>query len=306
MAIITPDFIRALNTAYQKHFQDALGKAESTYSLIATVVASTTASNTYGWLGQFPRMREWIGDRVLKDMAAKGYSIPNKPFEASIKVLRTDIEDDNLGLYTPMVKEMGYAAAVYPDEYVYGLLAKGHLELCYDGQSFFDTDHPVYPEVDGTGTPTTVSNIFTPTTGDDGAAWYLLDTSRTLKPLIFQERKKPVFTYMTKDDDENVFMRNEFRYGVDARSNVGFGFWQMAARSTLELNSENLRKVYDAMRNQKADGGRPLDVRPTLLVVPTTLEGKAQAVIATQRLANGADNPNYNLVKIHATPWLNV
>ncbi len=54
MAIITPALISALKTSFQKHFQDALATAPSTYLQVATVIPSTTASNTYGWLGQFP------------------------------------------------------------------------------------------------------------------------------------------------------------------------------------------------------------------------------------------------------------
>lgn len=33
---------------------------------------------------------------------------------------------------------------------------------------------------------------------------------------------------MTKIDDEAVFTRKEFRYGVDCRDAAGFGFWQLA------------------------------------------------------------------------------
>lgn len=304
MAIVTPALISALKTSFEKHFQDALATAPSAYLEIATVIQSTTASNTYGWLGQFPKLREWIGDRVIKDMAAQGYQISNKLFESTVGVKRTDIEDDNLGVYTPLMQEMGRAAGVHPDELVFDLLKAGHTSLCYDGQNFFDTDHPVHPNVDGTGTPVMVSNLFTPAE-NPGPAWYLLDTSRSLKPLIYQERVKPAFTSMTKEDDEQVFMADEYRYGVRARSNVGFGFWQLAAMSTKPLNASNFREVYNALRNQKADGGRPLGVKPTLLVVPTTLDEAAREVVGVSRLANGADNPNYNLVKVLDTPWLN-
>lgn len=305
MAMITPALLKALNTAFQKHFQDGLARAQSTYQEIATVVPSNTTSNTYGWLGQFPKLREWIGSRVVKSMATQGYLITNKKYESTVGVLRTDIEDDNLGIYKPIFEEMGYAAAVHPDELTYAILALGIQELCYDGQFFFDTDHPVYPEVDGTGTPTTVSNLFRPSSGADAPAWYLLDTSRALKPIIYQERIKPSMTTMIKEDDEDVFMNDQYRYGIRARGNVGFGFWQMASCSTLDLNSTNFNTVFESMRNQITDGGRPLDIKPTLLVVPTTLETKAKEIIEKQRLANGEDNINYNRVKIHATPWLN-
>lgn len=301
MAIITPSLIQSLKTGFQKHFQDGLETAPSEYSKIATVVQSTTASNTYGWLGQFPQFREWIGDRVLNDMAAHGYAITNKLWESAVGVKRTDIEDDNLGIYAPLFNEAGRASAALPDELVFSMLADGVSEPCYDGQNFFDTEHPVYPKVDGTGTPDLVSNLYS----GASTAWYLLDTSRALKPLIFQERVKPNFTAMTDENDEAVFMRDEYRYGIRARSNVGFGFWQMAAMSTKELTAQNFEEVYDAMRSQKADGGRPLDIRPTLLVVPTGLRAAAKKVVGTATLPGGGDNPNYGLVDVLEVAWLN-
>lgn len=62
--------------------------------------------------------------------------------------------------------------------------------------------------------------------------WYLLCTTRSIKPIIYQERKKIKFTTKTADTDDNVFLRNEYLYGADGRNNVGYGFWQMAYGST--------------------------------------------------------------------------
>ncbi|HDI6128473.1 TPA: Mu-like prophage major head subunit gpT family protein, partial [Escherichia coli] len=60
------------------------------------------------------------------------------------------------------------------------------------------------------------------------SAWFLFDTSRSVKPLIFQQRKKPVFVEQTDYNSDNVFMRKKFRFGAEARCNGGYGFWQMA------------------------------------------------------------------------------
>lgn len=68
--------------------------------------------------------------------------------------------------------------------------------------------------------------------------WFLLCTGRFLKPIIYQIRKKIKFTSLTKDTDENVFMRDEFVYGADGRSNAGYGFWQMAYGSTGEAEPQ--------------------------------------------------------------------
>lgn len=303
MAIVTPEMIKALGIGFKASFQAALESTPSEFKKLATVVNSSTASNTYGWLGQFPQLREWVGNRVVKDMAAHGYQITNKLFESTVGVKRTDIEDDSVGIYTPLFGEMGRAAASHPDELIFALLQAGHATQCFDGKNFFDTEHPVFPSVDGTGVPSVVSNSFAPL-ADPGPAWYLLDTNRALKPLIYQERTKPEFAYMTKEDDEQVFTADEFRYGIRLRCNVGFGFWQLAAKSTEPLTKEAFERAYSAMRRLKADGGRPLNVRPSLLVVPSTLRSDAMSIVGVERLANGASNPNYKLVDLLETSWL--
>lgn len=298
--IITPDTLKALFTGFKKNFQDGLKVADSQYKDIATVVPSSTASNTYGWLGQWPKFREWVGDRVFNNMKAHDYAIKNKHFESSVKVNRDDIADDNIGIYAPMMTEVGRATAVFPDEQVFALLKDAHNVLCYDKQNFFDTDHPVYEKVDGTGQATTVSNLF----AGDQEAWYLLDTSRALKPIIYQERKAFDFTAMTADTDESVFMRNEYRYGVDGRSAVGVGFWQMALKSQEALDKAGFEKAYNAMITLKGDGGRPLAIRPTVLLVPPSLENAAKEIVEADRLANGAYNPNKGKCKVMVSPWL--
>ena len=301
MAVLTPALLTALYTGFRAEFQRVYGETPSSWDKVATLMPSASKSNTYGWLGQFPRLAEWIGSRVVRDMAAHGYTITNKLFEATAGVPRVDIEDDSVGIYKPLFGEMGRAAKSFPDELVYGLLALGGSTLCFDGQYFFDVDHPVYPNVDGTGEAAIVANYAAGTE----TPWYLVDASRVLKPLIFQERTKPELTAMADAKDEEVFMTDTYRYGVRYRCNAGFGFWQTALCSKKPLTTDNFNAAYDAMCAFTADGGRPLGVKPSLLVVPTTLRTKANEVVTVSRLANGADNPNAGIVDVLVTPWLN-
>ena len=190
MAIVTSSLIQTLRTGYSKAFQEALAKAPTQWASVATRVPSGNSSNTYGWLGQFPKLREWTGDRVFKSIKEHGYAVTNKLYEATVDIPRTAFEDDELGVYSPLFSEMGYAAATHPDEIVFGLLAAGRTTDCYDGKKFFAADHPVYPNVDGTGSAATASNLLRPAAVEsvvtDKTAWYLLDVSRPLKPFIFQ------------------------------------------------------------------------------------------------------------------------
>lgn len=273
--LVTPQALTALFTSYRSEYQRAFIDTPTDWQRIATEVPSTSSSNTYGWLGQFPAFREWVGERVLRDMASHAYTIVNKKFESSVSVPRDAIEDDEVGVYGPLFQEMGRAAKAHPDELVFALLKAGLTTACYDGQNFFDTDHPLYPNSDGTGTATSVSNYQDGT----GPAWYLLDVSRAIKPILFQKRRPYDLKAMTKPEDEAVFMQDVYRYGVDARVNTGFGLWQFAFCSKAPLNAENYAAARAAMKDFKADGGRPLGVRPGLLVVPSSLEGAARKLV---------------------------
>lgn len=78
MAIVTSSLIQTLRTGYSKAFQEALAKAPTQWASVATRVPSGNSSNTYGWLGQFPKLREWTGDRVFKSIKEHGYAVTNQ------------------------------------------------------------------------------------------------------------------------------------------------------------------------------------------------------------------------------------
>ncbi|EBC4877333.1 head protein [Salmonella enterica] len=302
--IITPASISALNVAYNKHFQNGVKTADSSYKQIAMVVPSTAAANVYGWLGKFPQMKVWPkgASRQVQNMAAHAYTLPNIKYESTVGVDLESIEDDLVGAYGPIFEMQGQEAEQYPNRDIFSLLKDGHNSLCYDGQFFFDTDHPVYPKVDGTGTAEAVSNVFVGT----GEAWYLMDTTKPVKPLIFQERVKPQIVNKTSaKDSDHVNETDELLYGIRARSAAGFGLWQLCVKSTKPLNAANFEEAWKTLRNMKGDGGDPLNVTPNLLVVPPNLEGAAQTVVGKETLANGESNTNYNKAKILDTAWLN-
>jgi phage major head subunit gpT-like protein len=298
MAQITAALLADLRTTVSAAFNRGLGQAESDWARIAFQVPSASKSNTYGWLGKFPSMREWIGERVINMMAEHAYEIVNRDFEQTIGVDRNDIKDDNLGIYGPMFQEMGEAVAALPDQLVFGALAGGFERACYDGQFFFDTDHP---RLDAAGRTVSWSNM----QAGAGTPWFLLDVSRSIKPIIYQLREP--FTLVSKDkpDDDNVFMLKQYIYGTDGRCNVGYGFPQMAFGSKAELTPANYAVARASIRGLKGDYDRPLGLgRKLLLVVPETLEGKARALLMAERDADGATNIWKDSADMLVTSWL--
>ena len=304
--IINDANLASLRTNLRREFQTGLdmGNGQVFHREIAMRVPSTTKSNTYGWLSKFPKMREWVGDRVLKDLAEDSYVIANKLYEATVEVERTDIEDDILGIYAPIAQAAGHETAIKPSRDLAALMAAGTATLCYDGQNFFDTDHPVYANEDGTGAATTVSN-YDDNGGVGGTAWYLLDCSRPVKAFIHQERMLPEFdTLDNPRTNDQVFMRDVFLYGVRYRMNVGFGLWQCAYRSEKPLTAANFEAAYTALQSIKRDGGEPMGIMPTHLVVPPGLRSDALKIAQAEFINGGDSNVNAKAVKPLVVPWL--
>lgn len=295
--IINRQNLNAAFTGFRTVFNQAFEGAESHWHRVAMEVPSTTSQEVYPWLGAITRFREWIGDRVIQNLKTYDFTIKNKSWENTVGVDRDHIADDQLGIYKPLFWQLGLDAKQHPDELVFGLLAAGFATLCYDGQYFFDTDHPV---LQADGSVASVSNF----QGGAGTAWFLIDDTRAIKPIIYQVRQGYNLVKMDADTDEAVFSRKEFRYGVDARSNVGFGLWQLAYASKQVLDVANYGAARAAMLGLKGDNGRPLGLRPKLLVVPPSLEQAALEVVQAERLASGATNIYRNTAQILVCPWL--
>ena len=287
----------SLRVGYSTAYQNGLGQAAALHAMVATIVRATQKEQKYGWLGKMPNVREWIGPRAIQNLMQHDYSIREVPLELTIGVDKDDIETDNLGIYTPLFTEMGMSSGSYKDTLIFGLLQNGFSTTCYDGQNFIDTDHPV---LDADGTEISVAN----TDGGSGTPWFLLDVSRAIKPLILQVRKEFEFVSMTDLTNPNVFMNKEFVYGVDARMNAGFGFWQMAWGSKQTLNAANYAAARAGIGGMKGDYGRPLGLTPRLLVVPPSLESAALKIVNNELGANGETNEWKGTAEVMVCPWL--
>ncbi|EHY4696834.1 Mu-like prophage major head subunit gpT family protein, partial [Salmonella enterica] len=209
-------------------------------------------------------------------------------------------DDDILGIYSPIFQEMGRAAGCFPDELVFQALANADKTACYDGQNFFDAEHPVYEKVDGTGKMVPTSNLFTAKVGAAGATtaytgpgWYLMDCTRVIKPIIYQNRRNPELVMQADPKTGVTFTDNQIVFGASLRSNVGYGFWQMAQMMKAPLNSDMFWEAWQAITDRKADGGRPLGLRPSVLVVPPSLEKVATKLLERElTVDDGATTTN--------------
>lgn len=297
--IINASAISAIFVNLKATFAKAFDAAPSVWEKVAMLVPSTGSQNDYSWIDNFPKMRQWVGEKAVKSLAAFNYTLVNKPFEATVGVKRDDIEDDNLGIYAPQAQMAGFSAKQWPDELIMDIVNGAFTNLCFDGQYFCDTDHSVAgASVSNKGTAAlsvasqaaaiasygaarTAMRKFKDDEGrplnitpnvllvppalehialalinndrlDDGkanpykgtaevvvdarltsdTAWFLLDTTKPVKPFVFQRRKEPVFVSQTDMSATDVFLRGEYKFGAEARGNAGYGLWQLCYGST--------------------------------------------------------------------------
>ena len=282
----------ALNTVFNGAFEGA----PSFHEQVAMVVPSSSRTNDYKFMLQFPMLREWLGDRQIRSLAASTFEIVNRDYEATVELDRNDIEDDQYGVYNPIVAELGRAAKQHPDFLIANLLSEGFTTACFDGKPFFAADHPV-----GAG-------VQSNTGGGTGTAWYLLDATRAIRPFIFQRRSAPQLISQDSPSDEHYFMRKKFRYGVDYRGAVGYGLWQLAYGSKNTLNSANYAAARTAMMQLKNEDGVPLGIRPNLLVVPPSLELAGKEILAAELLGVTGEGTKANIwrgtAELLVVPWL--
>lgn len=298
--IVNRQNLALLTQAVQATFAlgaSALQASDVDISAVAMEVPSTTGENIYPYLRSMGQIREWIGDRVIQNLAQGDYKITNKSFEQTHGIPRVAVEDDQYGIYKPMFQQLGANVANFPASKVYAQLKSGFNTLGPDGQYFFDVDHPVGKP----GLEASVSNFM----GGSGEGWYIVDARKVFKPIVWQPRKAFNLVTQFNEEDPRVFQAAEYVWGVDGRAGVGFSpFWQLAFASKNAMTATEVSAMLVAMASQKDDNGNPLAVRGTHLVCSPTLGETARKIVTQERLANGEDNVLKGRLIVVESPWL--
>lgn len=72
-----------------------------------------------------------------------------------------------------------------------------------------------------------------PLLNNQAAVWYLHQTSGgVVKPFIFQTRQAPVWVYKNRPDDDAVFLRKKFLFGLDVRGAAGVSLYFYSAKAS--------------------------------------------------------------------------
>lgn len=288
--LITNATLEALRTGFRTEFQKGIAAQTPQYAVMTTVVPSSTKVETYGFLSGFPIFRKWLGEKRIRSMKEKAYQLVNDNFEATIGIHKDKIRDDNLGLYGPLVQGWGQDAGALSDRLAFEALANGHVRVCFDGQNFFDAEHPMGREGAAAHSNINAAGAVQP--------WYLLDCSKPLKPILLQEREKPNFAMVVDPTDSHVFKTGEYLMGGEARAAAGYTYWQLAYRSTATLNQENYLAAVQAMAGITDDEGEPLGIKPTHIVVGSSNKASARNLFKKANLVGGESNVYFEDVAV--------
>lgn len=131
-----------LEKGLRAEFMKAYSSQEDSAIISAAMkVNSSAASEKFGWLGSAPMMQEFKDEKVPKGLLDFNYTVTNVPYEATIKVDKFTLRNDQLGAVQVRVRDLAARARVFPIKLLVDLLVAGSSQLCYDGQAFFSASH---------------------------------------------------------------------------------------------------------------------------------------------------------------------
>jgi phage major head subunit gpT-like protein len=239
----------------------------------------------FDWLGDSYEMREWVGPRIARQLKSFEYEVTYKEYELTHKVLRRDVIDNIIGPYNMAAFSGGTGAALLKPRLVSEALADGTSVVCYDGQFFFDTDHPVGEE----GDAITVSNYFNAGGAQAAHPWYLMDlsASRAVKPIIALTREEAQYVSYQNLSDPSVFYNKEYIFGAQKSMGVAYGLWQTAARCEADITVNKIIEIDTAMSaytgDNKNENGRrkKLGIKPTHIVFGRSQRERVKALLGS-------------------------
>lgn len=262
-----------------------------------TEVNANTKRVLMSWLGQAASLKKWEGRRHVRENTGNEFIVTSEKFESTESIDMDDMEDfAERDALTERVRLMGEAAAQHKDSLIGSFLTNDSTTaVAYDGVPLFSASHT---RKDGS----TYSNF---TTGGS-APWYLMDTSARAKGVVFVTRKGYETRTVMAQQDGNLegFMTDKHYFGVKARVAVHPGEPSRMYRSDTTLDDTNFRLEWTKITSYKGDGGRPIAVRPTVLMVSPANEFAARDILNRSLIDAGESNPLEGMVELVVNPYL--
>lgn len=144
--LITPNSLDALFIGFSQQFKDAyMTEPQPLLEQIGSKVPSNTRDQRYPFVQAISgAMREWIGERRVQNVVVDGFVVTNKKWENTLDIQRTDIEDDQYGVYSSMlIPNLARHAKLLADQQIAAVIAANGIG--FDGVAFFNASHPIDP-----------------------------------------------------------------------------------------------------------------------------------------------------------------
>lgn len=140
----TSDLLLEIKSDMSMAFENAISRnVPDWHTTITSIVASAGKSTKYPMMGMLTGLREWSGERVFEQFSSYAYALENKTYEKSVGINVDDLEDLQIDHYPSIAAAIAEQVRNWPKKLIFSSLINGGSQLCWDGQFFFDTDHPV-------------------------------------------------------------------------------------------------------------------------------------------------------------------
>jgi phage major head subunit gpT-like protein len=199
---ITQPNLAWLFNAWNLAFQAGYKTPAIWWPKVATKRPSTTQQETYAWASRVAQLREWgnapqvpaaggaattpVGgaERLMRSVGTYTFTVGNRDFESTIEIDRNRILDDTFGIFDFPMRDLGRAAAKFPDVLVLDVMVNGQIKPCYDQQNFFSNTHPIDTFAGQISAASLQTNYFAPATS--GSTPLTFDNYLLVRKTMFQ------------------------------------------------------------------------------------------------------------------------
>lgn len=151
--LITAANLDALFISFSKNFEMAyMSEAAPLLEQVGQRIASNARDQRYPFVQSISgAMRQWVGERQVQNIVVDGFTVTNLKWENTLAIERTDLADDQYGVYSSMlIPNLARHAKLLPDLQIASAIeANG---TGYDGVAFFASTHPTDPSGQNSGT----------------------------------------------------------------------------------------------------------------------------------------------------------
>lgn len=165
---------------------------------ISSDFKSSVATEVYGGLGNVPMMREWVGDKIAKQLKEYSLRIDNKDWESTLAVKVRDLDRDKTGQLKMRIGELVQRARAHREKLVSTLVGAADAStygLTYDGVNFFSDTHSVNGNTIDNNVSYDIATTTAPTSAEMSAA--IMASIQTLYTFV-DDQNEPINQAATK------------------------------------------------------------------------------------------------------------